>query len=298
MGASGISGDIVKELFRDKIDVPIYVNRQYDLPKWAKKDTLNIFISYSGNTEETLSAFKVAYQKKCKIICISSGGKLQEFAEKRQVSHIKVPGGLQPRAATGYLLFILLMILKRTYLIKNDIDSDIQEVVSVTQDLVNTAKKEEKNNFAKQISLEIFETFPQIYAFKYYEPIAKRWRQQFNENGKIVARYDVVSESNHNDIVGWSGNKDMAKNSTAIIFRDKEEETIYMSTRLDFLESLFKDIAKNVIEIQPKGKSRLAKIMYVMLLGDFISCYLAILRKIDPTPVDIITELKKRLAEI
>ena len=104
MGASSISGDIVQSLFRDRLDIPIFVNRQYDLPKWVNKNTLVISQSYSGNTEETLSTFKHAYQKRSKIIGISSGGKLQEYCEKREIPHIKIPTGFSPRAATGYVL--------------------------------------------------------------------------------------------------------------------------------------------------------------------------------------------------
>ncbi|UCF12428.1 MAG: bifunctional phosphoglucose/phosphomannose isomerase [Thermoplasmatales archaeon] len=299
MGASGISGDIVASLFRDKIDVPIYINREYDLPKWAKKDTLTIFFSYSGNTEETLSSFKIASQKKCKIVSISSGGKLQEMSEKRGIAHIKIPSGFQPRAAIAYPLFVLIWILKRTGLLKNNIESDIEETIAVIQDLIDNNKKSvvKENNLSKQIAKKIYNTIPQIYGWGVYYPIATRWRQQFNENSKAIAREDVVSESNHNDIVGWSSNPDVSKNFSCILFRDKDNESLNISTRLNFMISLFEDSVANVIEIYPKGRSRLAKIMYIMCLGDFLSCYLAFLRNIDPTPVDIITELKQRLAE-
>ncbi|MCK5112811.1 MAG: bifunctional phosphoglucose/phosphomannose isomerase [Thermoplasmatales archaeon] len=300
MGGSGISGDIVVRLFRDKIDVPVVVNKEYDLPKWARKDTLAIFFSYSGNTEETLSAFKIASQKKCKIVSISSGGKLQELSEKRGVAHIKIPSGFQPRAAVAYSLFTLIVILKRTGLLKNTIESDIEETIAITQDVIDNNKKSvvEESNLSKQMARKILNTIPQIYGWGFYYPIATRWRQQLNENSKVIAREDVVSESNHNDIVGWSLNPEVSKNFSCILFRDKDNESLNMSTRLNFMISLFEDSVANIIEIHPKGKSRLAKIMYIMCLGDFLSCYLAILRNIDPTSVDIITELKQRLAEI
>ena len=300
LGGSAVSGDIVESLFRDKLDVPFCVNRDYDLPKWVRKDTLTIFLSYSGNTEETLSAFKLAYQKKCNIICISSGGKLQELAEKREVIHIKIPTGFQPRAATAYLLFPLILILKRNGLLKNTIESDIEETISVTQEFIHENKKEvlEKNNLSKQIAKKIFSTMPQIYGWGIYSPIAGRWRQQLNENSKVIARDDVVPKSNHNDIVGWSANPEMSKQFSCILFRDNNEETLYMSTRLDFMKTLFEDVAANCIEVHPKGKSRLAKMMYAMCLGDFVSCYLAVLRKVDPTPIDIISELKERLSRL
>jgi glucose/mannose-6-phosphate isomerase len=300
MGASAISGDMIVNLYRDKIDIPIVVNRDYDLPRWSHKDTLTIFVSYSGNTEETLSSFKIAYQKKCKIICISSGGKLQKMCEKRDVCHIKIPSGFQPRAATMYILFPLILILKRVNVIKNDIENDIKETLSVVEKFINSNKLStpEKDNQSKQVARSLLNTIPQIYGWGIYSPIAVRWRQQFNENSKIIARAETIPESNHNDIVGWSMNAESSKLFTCILFRDKNEESVYISTRLNFCSTLFKDVAGNVIEVHPRGKSSLAKLIYIMCLGDFSSCYLAILRRIDPSPVDIITELKKRLAEI
>jgi len=300
MGGSAISGDIVQSLFRDKIDIPLLVNRGYDLPKWAKKNTLAVFLSYSGDTEEILTAFKMASQKKCKTVCISSGGKLQELAEKRGVPHVKIPPGLQPRAAIAYLLFPLSSILKRTGLLKNTIESDIEETIAVAQEIVDTNNKSVKkeNNLSKQIGARILNTTPQIYGWGIYTPIATRWRQQFNENSKIIAREDTVPESNHNDIVGWSSNLAVSKKFSCILFRDKDTESVYMSARLDFMKNLFVDIAADLIEVHPRGKSKLAKLMSLVCLGDFVSCYLAILRKIDPTPVDVITALKERLATI
>lgn len=301
MGASAISGDIVESLFRDKIDIPIYVNREYELPKWAKKDTLTIFLSYSGDTEETISSFKMACQKKCKILCVSSGGKLQELSEKRGIIHIKIPSGFQPRAATAYLLFPLILIFKRNGLLKNfNIDSDIEETIDLIKEFVNNNKKTipEENNLSKQLAKEIIGAIPQIYGWGIYSSLAMRWRCQFNENSKIISRYDVVPECNHNDLVGWSADLEVTKKFSCVIFRDKDEESLRISKRLDFMKTLFKETSANVVEVYPKGKSRLAKMIYLKCLGDFISCYIAMLKKVDPTPIDVITELKNHLSEI
>lgn len=300
MGGSAISGDILQELFRDRIDIPIYVNRQYDLPKWANKNTLVISQSYSGNTEETLSAFKHACQKHCKIIAISSGGKLEEFCEKREIPFIKIPSGIQPRAATGYILFSAIYALRKTGAVSHDISSEIQETIEVLKEFRKTNKLDvkESENLSKQLSKKILNKIPQVYGFTFYTPIAKRWCTQFNENSKIICRFDEVSESNHNDIVAWSMNPDVTKKFTCILLRDHETESIYISTRLNFMKKLFGDVAADVIEVSVKGKKRLAKMMYAMYLGDYISCYIAVLRKIDPSPVEAIAELKNELAKI
>jgi glucose/mannose-6-phosphate isomerase len=300
MGGSAISGDLIQSLLRDRLEIPIYINRQYDLPKWANKNTLLISQSYSGNTEETLSAFKHGCQKRCKIIGISSGGKLQEFCEKRNISHIKIPKDYPPRAATGYMLFSCLYAMKKIRVIKLDLDSEIDETIAITQEFRDHNKKEipEKDNISKQISKTLINTIPQVYGFDFLTPVAKRWCTQFNENSKIICRYDEVTECNHNDIVGWSMDPEQTKKFTCILFRDDETESIYMAKRLDFMKKLYEGVSKNIYEIRIKGKKRLSKMMYTMYLGDYISCYLAILRKTDPTPVIIINELKDELSKI
>ena len=300
MGASSITGDIVQSLFLDRVDIPIFVNRQYYLPKWANKNTLLISQSYSGNTEETLSTFKNGYQKRCKIIGISSGGKLLELCEKSEIPFIKIPAGIPPRTATGYMLFSSIFAIKKIGILKKDIDSDIEETISIINDLKNHIKAEipENQNISKQLAKTIFNTIPQIYGFEFYTSIAKRWCTQFNENSKIICRYDEVPECNHNDIIGWSMNPEVSKKFTCILFRDSDNESVYISKRLNFMKKLFEEVSGNVIEIQAKGKKRLAKMIYAMYLGDFTSFYLAVLREIDPSPVDAITELKSELAKL
>jgi len=213
---------------------------------------------------------------------------------------MKIPSGLPPRAATAYMLFSSILVLKKISQLKDTIDLEIEETISMAYDFIKTNNKTvpEKENVSKQIANTIFKTIPQVYGWGIYTPIAKRWCTQFNENSKIIARYDIAPECNHNDLVGWSMNPESSKKFTCILFRDEENETIYIAKRLNFMKDLFKDTAANVIEIQVKGKKKLAKMMYAMCLGDFVSCYLAVLRNIDPTPVDVIVELKKALAEI
>jgi len=300
MGASAISGDIVQALFRDRLEIPVFVTRQYDLPKWTNKNTLVLSQSYSGNTEETLHTFKHAYQKHCKIIGISSGGKLEEYCEKRELPFIKIPSNIQPIAATGYILFSALYVLNKIGILHQDIHNEIEETIQIAEEFRDNNKKEIplKKNPSKQLAKKMLGKIPQVYGWDFYTPIVKRWCTQFNENSKLICRYDEVSECNHNDIVGWSMDPDVSKQFNCILFRDHEVETVYITKRLDFMKKLFNDVAGGVIEIPIHGKRRLAKMMYAMYLGDFTSCYLAILRKIDPSPVEAIRELKEELAKI
>ncbi len=300
MGGSAISGDIIQVLLSNRLNIPIFVNRNGELPKWANKNTLVISQSYSGNTEETLSAFKHAYQKKCKNISISSGGKLEEYCLNRGTKHVKIPSGYLPRSAIAYFLFISLKILEKIGLTTNIFKINTEEIIETIEYLINNNNKNvlKENNLSKQIAQTIYGTIPQIYGWDIYSPIAKRWSTQFNENSKIISKFDIVSESNHNDIVGWSQNNEISKKFSCILFRDRDLESIYMSARLDFMKILYNDVAANLIEIEAKGKNLISKMLYTLHLGDFTSCYLAILRNIDPAPVPIIDELKAKIRHI
>jgi len=300
MGGSAISGDIIQAYLREKLSIPITVNRSYDLPKWANKYTLVIVQSYSGNTEETLSAFKQAHQKSCPIIAFSSGGKLKEYCLRRNTPFIEIPSGYAPRAATAYLLFCGLLSLKYSGILQTQIDSDITEAIHELKEMRKNLHKDvpSPKNLAKNIAEQIGENIPQIYGWGPYEPIAKRWATQLNENSKLIARYDTVSECNHNDIVGWAGHPSASKHFTCILFRDTKLETIQMKTRLDFMKHLLQDVSLGVIEVEAHEKSRFAKMMHLMYLGDYVSCYAAVQRHVDPTPVTIISQLKESLEKL
>jgi len=298
MGASGITGEIIQKLFRDRLNIPIYINRRYDLPKWAHKNTLLISQSYSGNTEETLSAFKNGFQKRCKIIGISSGGKLEEYCKGREVPHIKIPSNYPPRTATGYILFSSILALKNIGILNFDLDAEIQDSISVTDELRNHVNKEKKEteNIAKQIAKKIHGLIPQIYGYNEYVPIARRWCTQFNENSKIHSRSNVFPELNHNETVGYDAPERLNKNHSVILIRDQQEPP-EIRNRIETTADLVLINANKVMEIKAKGEGKLAKMLSIMCIGDYTSVYLAILQKKDPTPVKIIDRVKSELAK-
>jgi len=297
MGGSGISGDIAAVYFKNKIKTPVYVNKDYNLPAWVDEKTLALIISYSGNTEESLNMFKEALKKKSTIIGISSGGSLEELCNENSFYHVKVPTGFQPRAALAYILLPVLQILSKIFEV--DISQEIEDVIESTSVLREKNRREVKTegNLAKQIASRLHNKIPQLYGWGIFSPVVKRWRTQLNENSKVIAREEVLPECNHNDIVGWFYDKETSKRFACILFRDRDLETSAMSKRLDFLKNLLSNVAAEVIEIESIGKSELSKIIATIYLGDFVSCYLAILRNVDPTPVEIITKLKEKLRE-
>ena len=300
MGGSAISGDIVKEWLRDSVDIPIYVNRDYDLPKWVGRDTLTIFLSYSGNTEETISSFKEGVERGSLCVAISSGGKLEEECRKRGIPHIKIPSGFQPRAATAYLLFPTIKILQKIDILDNYIDKEIKETIEISKYISESNRKETEQSEcpAESIAKEIKDTLPNIYGWRYYTPIARRWRTQINENSKMIARFDEVPESNHNDIVGWTEKTEVSLISSCVFLRDKKNEPDKIKERYRFMRETFENAGAKVLEVDTLGETLLARMVSLMYIGDYVSVYLAILRGVDPTPVDVISGLKERLSRI
>jgi glucose/mannose-6-phosphate isomerase len=299
MGGSAIGGELLKDWARDKIDVPIEICREYSLPAYADERTLVFVVSYSGETEEALGMFLDAIKKNCMTFCISSGGKLLEFAEKLRLPYLRVPSGIpQPRAALPYLFLPMPILLEKLGLI-SDVSSEISKAVKILERVKreNLPEKLLNNNFSKKLALGIDGTGPVIYGFGIYRAVAQRYKQEFNENSKIPAKWDFFSELNHNEIVGWEAVKKLAECFSIIFIRDKDEpEEIH--ERIEATKELIsQEATKKIFEVWSSGQSRLAKMLYTIYIGDFTSVYLAILRGVDPTPVETISLLKERITQ-
>jgi glucose/mannose-6-phosphate isomerase len=295
MGGSAISGELLKDWARDKITVPIEVNRDYALPAYANKNTLVIVTSYSGETEESLSAFLDATKRKCMTVCISSGGNLQKFAEKLSVLHLRVPAGMAPRATLPYLFMPLPILLAKIGLV-SDVTPEISETIKALKlvSAANSPEKPLKTNFAKSLASNICGTVPVVYGFGFYRAVAQRFKTQFNENSKLPAKWEVFSELNHNEIVGWEQHGKLTKNFSVILIRDKAEPAEVRS-RIETTKKLMQPAVSKTLEVWTQGESKLAKMLSTICIGDFTSVYLAILRKIDPTPVKTIALLKEQV---
>jgi glucose/mannose-6-phosphate isomerase len=297
MGGSGIGGDLLKDWARSRTTVPIEVNREYKLPAYAGKKTLVLLTSYSGDTEETLSAFLDALKRKCMIYCVSSGGALLENAERLGVPYLRVPGGMPPRAALPYLFVPLLFSLGKMGLVSG-VEAELSEAVQLLEKIGrdNAPEKPTVENYSKALALNIGQTAPVVYGFNFYRSVAMRFKQQFNENSKVPAKWEVFSELNHNEIVGWERAGKLGKCFSAIFLRDSEEPTAIQS-RIEITKELMEQEGVGILEIQAMGKNRLARMLSTVLLGDFTSVYLAVLRGVDPTPVKTINYLKETLKQ-
>jgi glucose/mannose-6-phosphate isomerase len=297
MGGSGIGGDILRAILEEAAGLTISVHRSYRLPSVLGSDTLVVLVSYSGNTEETLSAMEDAVYLGCKIIAVTSGGTLLERARARNIPAIVVPGGLQPRAALGYLTLPQAVVLEKMGLMQGFVKTAYDSVESLRE------KKEEwerltptSRNFAKRLALRLQGKIPVIYGTDGLLGVAAyRWKCQFNENSKVPAFSHVLPEMNHNEIVGWHRLDDMAK-KVEVIFLADEDDKSHIAKRVEITAEILKDRVGGVTVVHVGGQSRTEKLLSAVLLGDFTSAYLALLRDVDPTPVEVISILKERMA--
>lgn len=279
MGGSAIGGDLLKT-YCSNTKLPVFVSRDYKVPEFVDNYTLVFAVSYSGNTEETLSSFHDAKKKNAQIIAVTSGGELSKAAEKI----IKIPSGLQPRCAIGYLFFPMLGVLYNSDLI-NVKNTDLNEMLT----LLN--QKEEIKEIAQELAKKIQGKTPLIYSSELLKPIAYRFQTQINENAKYPSFHSTFSEMNHNEINAFRA-MDRSK-FLAILLRDEQDNT-KIKRRMDVCKKIMEDHI-DVEEVNVKGSSLLARMFYTIYIGDYTSYFLALRERVDPTPVEVIEGLKKQL---
>jgi glucose/mannose-6-phosphate isomerase len=295
LGGSAIGGDLIRSYTNYEIKIPVSVNRNYTLPEYTSKDTLVIISSYSGNTEESVSAYNEAIAKGCKVVCITSGGEVEKIALKNKHTLIKIPGGYQPRSALGYSFFSLLILFSRLGFIGDKQNNIHRTIASIKENSANFANLRSDNNASIAIAHILKNHLPVIYSsVDVLDIVNLRWRGQISENAKILAYGNLFPEMNHNELVGWELNKEIMKKIVVVILRDGEDNTRIVQ-RMDITKKIFEKYAYEVIEIGGTGTGKLERIFDLIYLGDWVSYYLAVLNDIDPTPVDVIANLKNEL---
>jgi len=297
MGGSGFSGDIIKALTADEIKIPVEVVKGYDLPAFVGKGWLVMPVSYSGNTEETISATEQAAEREADILIECSGGKLEGLAQKSGHSLIKIPSGLQPRGAIGYIFYPAYLALGALGLINIEEEDEVLELIREKAELFNR-NTPTRENPAKKLAIAIGNSLPIIYGSEgIYTALAYRLKCEINENGKTPCWWHNFSELNHNETVGWERLANITAQFSVIIFRNPDESP-KMRTRIEVIKDQIKENVGKVIEIPAEGKSKLARALSTMYLGDIASVYHALLTGVDPTPVVKIESLKKELAKL
>jgi len=298
MGGSAIGGDLLQSYLADELRVPFVVNRHYALPGFVDRRSLVIVSSYSGNTEETIAAYRDAMKRNARILCITTGGETERLAMRHRHSIIKIPGGFQPRAALGYSFFPLLIALARLGFARQR-GRDIRETIGLLRSKARLyGEPDESNNPVLQLARQLKGTLPIIYsATEYFEAVGLRWREQICENAKKLAFGHVIPEMNHNELVGWKIGAETMRQMEVVFLRDRKTHK-RIAARERITKELISRYALHVSEVWSEGRSLLARMFSLIYVGDWVSFYLAILNNEDPTPVMVIEQLKGELAKI
>ncbi|MBL0332820.1 MAG: bifunctional phosphoglucose/phosphomannose isomerase [Chlorobi bacterium] len=305
MGGSAIGGDLLRSYihsfsYRNGIDISIC--RGY-VPQNINKNTLVIASSYSGDTEETISAFKVAIKSAGYVIVISTGGTILKLAKRDKFPTIIIPSGLQPRAALALSFFPLLQVLAiNQNLFGDEIKNITLNAISETLDLLKKLTKifssgSNRNNKAYTLAQKINGKIPVIYSSSdRLDAVNLRFRGQIQENAKSLAFGNLLPEMNHNEINSWQNPVELQNKFVAIFLHDKDDHE-RVSKRMVITKNIISKSTRSSIDIVSQGNSLIARMFSLILLADWTSYYLALFIGVDPTPVPIIQNLKKKLVD-
>jgi len=300
MGGSAIAGDILKDWIGEKVHVPLETIRGYSLPAYIDENTLVFFISYSGNTEETLSCMAEAVERGCKMISICSDGALQRVTEALGLPLIRLPKMAAARASLPYLFAPLPYLLAQLGLLSVDkVDREMEDAIGVVSELARELSVDvsASANLAKKAALKIYGTVPVVYSYDPYRSVGLRFKTQVNENCKLPARFDVFPELNHNEVMGWEASEGILKHYAVILIREVEERP-EVKARINVLkEKFFSRKARSVIEVRPRGKMILGRIFSLIFTLDMVSMYLAVLHRRDPVASETFQILKYEVTE-
>ena len=286
MGGSGIGGALVKEITQADIKVPVLLNRDYDLPAFANENTLVICSSYSGNTEETIANLQQAIERKCMVICITTGGEMERIATSHGIQTVMIPGGMPPRSCLGYSLVVQLYILYKTGCTTDQYIIQLPGAIKLLE-----SSKDKIKSDAAEFGKTLQNTLPLIYTGAEHASIGVRWKQQINENSKMHCFAHEIPEMNHNELVSFHQPNDQL---SVVLLRDHHDHQ-RIHKRFELVKELIAGKAGSVIEIYSEGDSQLERLFYFIHLGDWLSVYLAHANGVDPMKIEILDELKRRL---
>lgn len=289
LGGSGIGGTIVAQLLADHISVPIVLNKDYSIPSFVNEDTLIIASSYSGNTEETLEAVNAGIAKGAEFCVVTSGGKLQTLAEEKGANLILVPAGMPPRGAFGYSFPQLYFVMEHYGLI----DSAFKADFATAGALIDGEEADIKSQ-AEDMAHYLKDKMGILYSDAAFEGVCVRFRQQLNENSKVLCWHHAIPEMNHNELVGWKQQNDQL---AVVVFRNETDHP-RTQKRMDLCKGIFEGYTPNVREYWSKGDTMLQRTLYLIHLGDWTSYYLSELNGVDILEIEVINYLKGELAKI
>ncbi|HIA35873.1 MAG TPA: bifunctional phosphoglucose/phosphomannose isomerase [Flavobacteriales bacterium] len=289
LGGSGIGGTIASQLLEKEADIPINVNKDYFIPKYVNDKTLVIISSYSGNTEETLSAMSQAIKQNAEVVCITSGGEVLNIAKTRGLNHIIIPGGMPPRACLGYSLTQLFFVLNHYGIVGAEFKTQIKSGISLLE-----SEEDDIMQKALELSGSMVGKTPIIYTSAAYEGVGIRLRQQLNENSKMLCWHQVFPEMNHNELVGWKSGDD----SLAVLILRNKSDFSRTQKRIETCKEIFSKYTSTIIEVYSKGNSEIERTLYLIHLGDWLSWFLSEKNQVDAMEIEVINYLKSELSKI
>lgn len=296
MGGSAIGGDVVVAT-ADGLRVPCEVVRGYALPAWVDTGTLVVAVSYSGDTEETLSCFEEACARGCRPVCVASGGTLAARASDLQLPRARLPGGMQPRSALGLLSATIAKVLEGAGLVggyHTQIDETAALLAVMAEELAPPVP--DGDNPAKRLARRLHGRTPVLYGAGVAAVAARRFKCELNEYADVHAFWAELPEMNHNEFVGWSG-IDPATAGMHVVLLDDRGADRRLRRRLELTGELVAGRAAGLDVIESRGQSGLARLLSLAYLGDWTALYLALLNGVDPGPVAVIQWLKGRMAD-
>jgi len=297
MGGSALAALVAKVLLNRELPISFEVVRTYDLPEYVNEHTLVIASSYSGNTEETLSALEQAQEKGAQVGILASGGKLIEAASTRDIAYVTLPSGIQPRMAVLYNLRGLFALLENFGVVGSKWLEELASLADWLEAETNqwTPNIPTENNYAKQVALQAVGKSPVFYGSPLTAPLAYKWKISWNENAKNVAFWNEYPEFNHNEFLGWSSHP-VEKPFAVFDVKSKFDKPRILQ-RFELSDRLLSGLRPHALTLELKGETLLAQLVWGSILADFASTYVAILNEVDPTPVVLIEKLKQELAE-
>jgi len=290
LGGSAISGDLLNDYLSGEFKIPFIVVRGYNLPSFVNEETLVIISSYSGNTEETISCFEQATNKKSKIVAITSGGKISEIAATNKLPVVNLQSGFQPRYSLGQSFFSLLKLMQELGLANED--NNVKLIINLWQKRAQDYSS--KNNQAVQMAKELIGFIPVIYSSEFLTSTGYRLKCQMNENAKLHTFHNSIPEMNHNEIIGWESFKEKQFNAKVFYMIDKDFHPQVLK-RFEALREMLAEQKVEVIPLSSDQASKKVRIMDLIFLSDWISFYTSVLRGFDPSEIDFIHRMKKRL---
>jgi len=295
MGGSASAGDVLLDWLQDEVKTYAFVSREPRIPKFADQKTLVVCFSYSGETWETLQAFEDASSRGCRLAAVGSGGRLGKACEVKGVPFFQVGSGQAPRAALGQMIVAgssALQHMRAVGGVRERLLKTGRELAGLRENLKPAVSS--SDNKAKEFAFLLEGKMPVIYEFQRMSSVARRFKNQLAENSKVVAKYELLPEAGHNELESWRGPD---KSYLPLLIRDSRETAEEERLARAFTLTIANGGKTRPLEVRIRAETRLGRLLAPILFLDYVSCYLALLRRVDPSPTLRIREYKRRYSQ-